>query len=83
MIGFIDTLYATLGTTGSYSTVRYFHTLQVTVTLTSVHDLHQSYRGNGFVTVSLSLRIALEVFAQRNFFLAIILSTAKFQAAQF
>jgi hypothetical protein len=34
MIGFIDTLYTVLGTTGNYSTITDLHTLQFTVTHT-------------------------------------------------
>jgi hypothetical protein len=34
MIGFIDTLYTPLGTTGNYSSIADLHTLQFTVTHT-------------------------------------------------
>jgi hypothetical protein len=47
MIGFIDTIYIPLWTTGS-TALHYFHTLQFTVTHTSVHSLHNS------LTVTLS-----------------------------
>jgi hypothetical protein len=42
IIEFIETLYTPLGTTGNYVAYRYFHTLQVTVTHTSVLSLSQS-----------------------------------------
>jgi hypothetical protein len=42
MIGFIDTLYTQLGTTGNYSATANLHTLQFTATPTSVLSLLQS-----------------------------------------
>jgi hypothetical protein len=40
MIGFIDTLYIQLGTTGNYGTIAILHTLQFTVGRTRVLSLH-------------------------------------------
>jgi hypothetical protein len=42
MVGFIDTLYTPLGTTGKYSAIANLHTLQFTVThtYTRVLSLH-------------------------------------------
>jgi hypothetical protein len=69
MIEFIYTLY----TTRNYWQIqpcRYFHILQFTVTPIRVLRLHESYPGNGFITVSLSLQITNKVFfAQPNSFL--------------
>jgi hypothetical protein len=62
MIGFIDTLYTLLGTTGNDSSIADLYTLQFTVASTSVLGHHQSYPGNGFITVSLPLQITFEVF---------------------
>jgi hypothetical protein len=77
IIVFIDTFYTQLGTTGNYSAIADLHTLQFTVVPTSVHGLHLSYPGNGFITVSLPLQITHEVFfAQPNSSFAIILPTA-------
>jgi hypothetical protein len=42
MIGFIDTLYTQIGTTGNYSATANLHTLQFTATPTSVLSLLQS-----------------------------------------
>jgi hypothetical protein len=39
MIGFIDTLYTPLGTTGSYSAIADLHTLQFAVTHTHINVL--------------------------------------------
>jgi hypothetical protein len=60
--GFIDTLYTQLGATVSYSAIADLHTLQFTVTRTSVLSLHWSYPCNGFIIVSLSLQTTQEVF---------------------
>jgi hypothetical protein len=42
LIGFIDHLYTALRTTCNYSAIADFHTLQITVTLTSALSLLQS-----------------------------------------
>jgi hypothetical protein len=40
MVGFVDALYIQLITTGNYTTITDLHTLQVSVTPTSVLSLH-------------------------------------------
>jgi hypothetical protein len=72
IIGFIDTLYTPLGTTGSYSAIADLHTLQFTVTLTNVLISWQRIHNSLTVT-----QITREVFfAQPNSFLASIRPTA-------
>jgi hypothetical protein len=44
MIGFIDTLYAPLGTTGNYSAIVDLHTLQFTVTLTLISSVSYNFQ---------------------------------------
>jgi hypothetical protein len=78
MIGFIDTLY----TAHSYLQViqRYCWFLHFTLqicTLTRILSLHESYSGNGFITVLLSLQLTHKVFfSQPHSFLAIILQSS-------
>jgi hypothetical protein len=55
MIGFIDTFYTPLGTTGKCSTIAISTLLEFNFTPTNVLSLHWLYPGNGFKTVSLSL----------------------------
>jgi hypothetical protein len=43
MIGFIDTLYTPLGTTGNYRSIADLHTLQFTVTHTLVFSVFTSH----------------------------------------
>jgi hypothetical protein len=75
MTGFIDTLYAQLGTTGNYNTIADLYISQFTVT----HALGFSVFTNcvlatDFITVSLSLQITHEVFfAPPSSFLGFIL----------
>jgi hypothetical protein len=74
MIGYIDTLYTQLGTTANYSVTAISTLTFYCYTRTRVLSLRQSYPGNGFVTISLSLQITYEVFSTPpNSFLAIIL----------
>jgi hypothetical protein len=73
-IGFIDTLYTVLGTTGSYSTVADLHTSQFTVTHTLGFSVFTSHLLAMDFSVSLSIQIKHEVvFSQSNSLLAIIL----------
>jgi hypothetical protein len=60
------------GSTGN-TALSLFYTLSVhRWTRTRIVSLHQSYPGNGFITVSLSLQLTHDIFlAQSNFFLAI------------
>jgi hypothetical protein len=51
MIGFIDTSYTPLGTTGNYSTIADLYSLQFTLTRTKVLSVHYSHSGNGFIIV--------------------------------
>jgi hypothetical protein len=75
MIGFIDTLYihnSGLQALQSYRCSTHFAIHRYT--RTKVLSLRQSYSGNGFITVALSLQITHEVFfAPPNSFLVIIL----------
>jgi hypothetical protein len=60
MIGFIDTLFTQLGTTGNYSAVAVLHTSRYTVAHTHTHShtkilrFHKSYPGNGFISLTVT-----------------------------
>jgi hypothetical protein len=65
IVGFIATLYTPLGITGNYSAIvisTIYSSLLHTLVSSVCYTLHQSFPGNRFTTVSLSLPIALEVF---------------------
>jgi hypothetical protein len=74
MIGFVDTLYTPLGTTGNYSTIT-ISTLFSSLLYPLVSLVFTSrIQATDSLTVSLSLQITHEVFfAQSNSYLAIIL----------
>jgi hypothetical protein len=78
MIGFIDTLFTQLGTTGNYSAIADPHTLHFTVTHALGFSVFTSrILVTDYNTVSLSLQITHEVFfPQPNSLLAIILQLA-------
>jgi hypothetical protein len=72
MIGIIFTLYRQFGTTGNYSAITDFRTLQFTVTRALGFSAFTSILATD-ITVSLSLQVTHEVFFSRsNCFLAII-----------
>jgi hypothetical protein len=75
MMGFIDTLYTVLGTTGNYSAIPDLHTSQFTATpALGLSLFHSRILATDFNTVSLLLQITHEFFfTPPNSFLAIIL----------
>jgi hypothetical protein len=79
MIGFIDTLYIQLETTGNYSAIAYLHTLQFIVThalefLVFISHILATDFHTIVIPVSLELQITHGVFfSQPNSFQAIIL----------
>jgi hypothetical protein len=74
IIGFINTLYTVLGTTGNYSAIAILHTLQFTVTHTLRFPGFTSRILATDLSVSLLFQITHEVFfSQPNSFITIIL----------
>jgi hypothetical protein len=73
MIGFIDTLFTQLGTTGNYGAIADLHTLQFTVTYALGFSVFTSLiLAMDSITVSLSLQVTHEVFLSHyNYYLAI------------
>jgi hypothetical protein len=72
MIGFIDTLYTQLETTGNYNSIADLHTSQFTVTHALGFSIFTSRNLATELSVSLSLQIKV-FFVPPNSFLAIIL----------